>query len=175
MNLLVLVLIALVPFWLLQNIIHELAHGLALRIGWGWRFSIWPFPSTKLGRFTFAHVIYEPTPTSSTPNNAGWALVSVMPRLVNGGLILASSTLALLLKPLSMVAAVLLALLAACNLVDFTVGMVGIFRSEPNQSDIWRYQTYMNADVGKMRWVAVLTILLGLACVVAPILRLFGV
>jgi len=167
--------VAIFPFWLLQNVIHELAHGLALRVGWGWWFSIWPFPSTKLGRFTFAHVVYEPTPTSSVPDNRGWALVSIMPRLVNGALILVAALLSVLLTSWSMDVAVLLTLLAFYNLIDFIVGMVGIFRSEPNQADIWRYQSYMNADVGKMRWVAAATILLAVACVAVPILRLLGV
>lgn len=169
----IVLLVAIVPFWLLQNIVHELAHGLALRIGWAWRFSIWPFPSMKLGRFTFAHVIYKPTSTSSMPDNRGWALVSIMPRLVNGVFILASTVSATLLAKWSLVTAVLLTLFAVCNFVDFGVGMAGIFRSEPNQSDIWRYQTHMSADVGKMRRTAVLTILLGLVCVAVPILRLF--
>lgn len=171
----IILLVAIFPFWLLQNIIHELAHGLALRIGWGWRFSIWPFPSTRLGRLTFAHVVYEPTSASSMPDNAGWALVSIMPRLANGALILVSSVLSLLLKPWLMVAAVLLALFATCNLIDLIVGMAGIFRAGPNQTDIWRYQTYTGADVARMRWVAVLAILLALACVAAPTLRLLGV
>jgi hypothetical protein len=171
----IVLLVAIVPFWLLQNIIHELAHGLTLRIGWGWRFRIWPLPSMKLGRFTFAHVVYEPTATSSTPDNAGWALVSIMPRLVNGVFIMLSSVSATLLWAPAPVASVLCALFAACNFVDFAVGMAGIFRSEPNQSDIWRYQTYMNANVGKMRWLAALTILGGLAMVAVPVLRFFGV
>jgi hypothetical protein len=175
MNLLVLILIVLVPFWFLQNIIHELAHGLAIRIGWGWKFSIWPFPSKKLGRFTFAHVIYEPTAASQTPTNKGWALISIMPRIVNSGLILISTTLSDILVSVSPVAAVLCALFAACNLVDFSVGMAGIFRNEPNQSDIWRFQTYMEFDVFKLRWLAAFSILFGWALLAVPVGFLFGV
>lgn len=171
----IVLLVAIIPFWLLQNIIHELSHGLALRFGWGWKFSIYPFPSMKLGRFTFAHVIYEPTATSGTPTNKGWGLVSIMPRIVNGAFFMMAVTLATLLRTVSPIAAVLCALFAACNLVDFSVGMAGIFRREPNQSDIWRFQSYIGIDVYKLRWLAAITILFGWACIVVPTLLLFKV
>jgi hypothetical protein len=166
---------ALVPFWLLQNVIHELAHGLALRLGWGWRFTIWPLPSMRLGRFTFAHVVYEPTSESSMPDASGWALVSMMPRLANGAFIIVSTMLAAILWRVSLVAATLLALFAAYNLVDFSVGMAGIFRSRPNQSDIWRFQANTGTDVGKLRWMAALTIIAGWAMLAAPALCILGV
>jgi hypothetical protein len=169
----IVLLVALVPFWLLQNIIHELSHGLTIRIGWGWKFSIWPFPSTKLGRFTFAHVIYEPTATAQTLTSRGWALVSIMPRIVNGGFVLISATLAAILASVSPVVSVLCALFAACNMIDFSVGMAGIFRQEPNQSDIWRFQAYMGFDVYKLRWLAALSILFGWALLAVPVCLLF--
>jgi hypothetical protein len=171
----IVLLVALVPFWLLQNIIHELAHGLALRLGWGWRFSIWPFPSMKLGQFTFAHVIYEPTVTAVAPTSKGWGLVSIMPKIVNVVFLIVTAVLATALRTVSPVAAVLCALFASCNLVDFSVGMAGIFRQEPNQSDIWRFQSYIGVDVYKLRWLAALSILLGWACMVVPTYLLFKV
>ena len=63
--------IVLIPLWLLQNIVHELSHGLTLKMGWDWDFKIWPFPSKKLGRFTFAHVTYQKKPTSKDPGDSG--------------------------------------------------------------------------------------------------------
>jgi len=171
----IVLLAAIIPFWLLQNIIHELAHGLALRLGWGWKFSIYPFPSTKLGRFTFAHVIYEPTATSGTPTSQGWGLVSIMPRIVNGVFLMTAATLAAVLRTVSPVAAVLCALFAACNLVDFSVGMAGIFRKDPNQSDIWRFQSYIGIDVYKLRWLAAISILLGWVFLAIPTYLLFKV
>lgn len=171
----IVLLIAILPFWLLQNIIHELAHGLALRLGWGWKFTIWPFPSMKLGRFTFAHVLYEPTETSTTPSSRGWGLVSIMPRIVNGVFFMCSTVLATVLRTICPVAAVLCALFAACNLADFTFGVAGIFRREPNQSDIWRFQAYFGIDPYNLRWVAVASILLGWLSMAVPTYLLFRV
>jgi hypothetical protein len=171
----IILLAAIVPFWLLQNIIHELAHGLALRIGWGWKFSIYPFPSMRLGRFTFAHVIYEPTATSRTPTSKGWGMVSIMPKIVNGVFFMIAATAGTLLLTVSSIAAVLCTLFAACNLIDFSVGMAGIFRREPNQSDIWRFQSHMGFDVYKLRWLTAISIFLGWALQAVPTYLLFKV
>jgi hypothetical protein len=164
----IVLLVAIIPFWLLQNIIHELAHGLALWFGWGWNFSIYPLPSMKLSRFTFAHVIYKPTATSETPTSRGWGLVSIMPRIVNGVFLMVAATLATFLQTVSPVSAVLCVLFAVCNLVDFSVGMVGIFRKEPNQSDIWRFQSYIGFDVYKLRKLAAISIFLGWVFLAIP-------
>jgi len=165
----IVLLLAVVPFWLLQNTLHELAHGLALRIGWGWKFSIHPFPSRALGRFTFSHVVYEPKAAAEIPTNRGWALVSIMPRIANGVFIPVGAVLSVALAQVSIVATVLCALFAACNTIDLCVGMASIFRREPSQSDIWRFQSNMGFGVGELRWLAACSIVFGLVCMVAPI------
>lgn len=171
----VILLAALAPFWFLQNVIHELAHGLALRLGWGWKFTIWPFPSMRLGRFTFAHVLYEPTAESTTPTNQGWGLVSIMPKIANGAFFILGTLLSTLLVKVSPVAAALCALFAGCNLVDFSVGMAGIFRAEANDSDIWRFQASAGFDIGKLRWLAAGLILVGWIVLAIPAYLLIGV
>lgn len=166
---------ALIPFWFLQNVIHELAHGLTMWLGWGWKFKIWPFPSNKLGSFTFAHVLYEPTATSRAPSNRGRALVSIMPKIINGIFITISAALTAILASAPTVVIALFALFAACNLIDFSVGMVSIFRKEPNQSDLWRFKTYIDMDTYNLRWLAAGFILLGWLFMTVPTYILFKV
>lgn len=109
------------------------------------------------------------------PNNRGWALVSIMPRLVNAIFIICSSILELMCISSLRSLYLLCDLFVVCNFIDFSVGMFSIFRSQPNQSDIWRYQAYMGADVGKLRFLAIVTVL-GLALVSLPVLyHLIGV
>jgi hypothetical protein len=146
-------LIAILPMWFLQNIIHELAHGLTLWFGWRWKFRIFPFPSKKLGRFTWAHVRYIRTSASTDPSDGGMALVSIMPKLVNIVFIY-GALIAAILAP-SPILLLLLLMFALFNLVDFSVGVAGIFRSKPNSSDIWNYQQRSRMPVGHLRFAAV--------------------
>ena len=172
----ILLLAALVPFWLLQNIIHELAHGLTMRLGWAWRFRIWPFPSMKLGRFTFAHVVYEPSAASGTPTNKGWALVSIMPKLVNVAFMILGTVLSIVLRPVSMATAGLLVLFAVCNAVDFSVGMTRIFCRNPDEADIWKFQSYMEMDVYRLRWLSASIVVAAVGVVAtATILFILGI
>ena len=58
----VLVALAWAPFsFLLHNIIHEGAHALVARLQGARITAFWPFPGTKLGYFTFAHIKWEGT------------------------------------------------------------------------------------------------------------------
>jgi hypothetical protein len=109
------------------------------------------------------------------PDNRGWAIVSIMPRLANGVLIMVASILAVFLERRSMLASVLLTLFATCNLVDFVAGMSGIFRGSHSRSDIWRYQSHMCADVGRMRWFAAVAILFATGFVSEPVLCILGI
>lgn len=143
---------ALLPFWLLQNVLHELAHGLALKLGWGWKFSIWPFPSKRLGRFTFANVVYEPTCVSKVPTSKGWAFISAMPKIMNLFFFFASIIVGLMISRSHKVVAFLCEVFGICNMVDFSFGMASIFRREPNQSDMWRFQSNLNLDLYNFRW-----------------------
>lgn len=167
-------LISIIPFWLLQNVIHELSHGLTIFFGWKWKFNVWPFPSKRLGRFTFANVVYMPTSESLPLEKKDWALVSIMPKIVNGIFIIFSSILAVFLHHVSMTATLLLSLFSWCNLIDYCFGMSSIFRSEPNETDIWKYKANMNVDVPKMRfWISV-TIMFLTAMVISSIYYIFG-
>lgn len=163
----IILLAAILPFWLLQNTLHELAHALALRIGWGWKFRIWPFPSKTLGRFTFAHVVYEPTASSSTPTNSGWALVSIMPIAMDIVFMLAGAVSSVLLHRVSMAASALCALFATCNAVDMSVNACSIFRNGPVENDIWQFQSHSGVEVSRLRW-AVAALVAGAVGFVAP-------
>lgn len=168
-------LISILPFWLLQNVIHELSHALTIFFGWKWKFNIWPFPSKRLGRFTFANVVYMPTSESLPLEKKDWALVSIMPRIINGVFVTISSILAMFLHHVSMIPTLLLVLFSWCNLVDYCFGMSSIFRSEPRETDIWKYKMNMEADISKMRFIASITMMFFTAIVVISIFQIFGV
>ena len=55
--------LAWAPFsFLLHNVIHEGAHALVAVATGGKVLSFWPFPSKKIGRFTWAHVVVDGVP-----------------------------------------------------------------------------------------------------------------
>jgi hypothetical protein len=137
---------SILPLWFLQNVIHELAHGLTVKIGWGWDFSIYPFPSNKLGRFTFAHVKYTNNENSKVIPEKGFGLVSAMPKIVNIVLIVLSALfIAIFYNNVYVVAPLIV--FTWCNYIDFTVGMLSIFKANKTKSDIWRIQKHLNVDV----------------------------
>lgn len=140
---------AILPLWLLQNVIHELAHGITMWIGWRWKFKIFPFPSTRLGRFTWAHVVYEPTSKSSDPSPAERALVSIMPKLVNVFFIFLVAIFSVPLYGVPIALALVL-MFGIFNLVDFVAGFSSIFRDAPN-TDIWRFQKGTGVPVSHLR------------------------
>lgn len=154
----IIALIAFLPMWLLQNYIHELAHGLTLWLGWRWKFKVYPFPSKRLGRFTWAHVTYEPTPKSRDPGNNGWALVSIMPKIVNAVFVVMSTifSVVLLAHPIP---AVLLVMFTIFNFVDFVVGASGIFFKK-RQTDIWSFQSRTGYAVSTLRLQAAIILVL---------------
>jgi len=138
----IVLLCAIFPLWLLQNVIHELSHGLTIWLGWKWKFSIYPFPSKKLGRFTFAHVIYEKAEGSEDISAIGMALVAIMPKITNILFVLKAQIWATISIGIPSIAIVIL-LFAWFNFVDFIVGALAIFKSA-NESDIWKFQSYTN-------------------------------
>lgn len=146
-------LVLLIPFWLLQNTIHELSHGLTRYLGWKWNFKLWPFPSWKLGRFTFAHVKYEKTEESEELTNHDKALVSVMPKIVNSVLIILATLLSVAFS--NKVASIIFLLFAWCNFVDFCFGFFSVLFREPNQSDMWRFQRFLNLPVKLYKLVSI--------------------
>ena len=166
----IIALIVLLPMWLLQNYIHELSHGLTLWFGWRWKFKVYPLPSKKLGRFTWAHVTYEPTTKSREPGPQGWALVSIMPKIVNSVFVSVSAFLSMLFLA-HPIPAVLLSMFAVLNFVDFTVGTSGIFFKK-RQTDIWSFQSHMNYSLSAFRLQA--AIMIAVMAIIAG-LSLFGI
>lgn len=120
-------LIAILPFWFLQNCIHELSHGLTIYLGWKWDFSIWPFPSFRMdGRFSFAHTTFSRTEESKDLKESDWALVFAMPKFIN---ILFISVFSVLAAAVSNDTITMLMLTFVwANFIDFTVGMLSAIR-----------------------------------------------
>lgn len=163
-------LIVIIPLWFLQNVVHELSHGLTLKLGWGWNFKLWPFPSNKLGRFTFACTMYESTPSSKDPGDNGWALVSIMPRVVN---IILMFLMAILLAVCSnMIISIVFLAFMWTNLIDFCVGMLSSL-NKPNKSDIWEFQKRLEIPINYLRYSCVgLAVYQSLAVIITTLIKL---
>ena len=155
------ILISVPILWLLQNIIHELSHGLTRKLGWNWDFKIWPFPSKKLGRFTFAHVNYFKNENSREISEKGSGLISIMPKISNLIFIFLSGIfLYFQIGPAIFLS--ILAVFMLCNYIDAMVGTLGIFinSKKDSKSDIWRFQRRLNLDLSKMRVIVALILVL---------------
>ena len=122
------------PFWFLQNCIHELSHGLTLYSS-GCRFKIIPWPSKYKGRWYFALCQWTKW---TNPSNKLKALMNIMPRISNFVFILLSYILIFSIQNEYLSA--VLAVFVACNLIDFAVGLIPAYYSQPkNTTDIWRF------------------------------------
>ena len=155
------ILIAIPILWLLQNIIHELSHGLAINIGWDWDFKIWPFPGYKLGRFTFAHITFSRNEHSKNIDAEGDALISIMPKITNLFFILVTGTMLLFGLGNSIYLSIL-AVFVMCNYIDALVGTQSIFRNskKDSPSDIWRFHRGLKLNLCKHRVIMAIALTL---------------
>lgn len=159
------VLVSILPLWLLQNIIHETAHALTAYFGWSWKFSIYPFPSMKLGYFTFAHCKYWSVENSKEISPTGNGIIAIMPRIVNMLFIIIGMIFCAINN--QTVIGVFL-VFCWCNFIDFVFGLSTIFRKQPKDSvDLWKFQKAFNFSINKIRIysiVLILVFLTGLVC-----------
>lgn len=153
------VIASVLPFWLLQNIIHELSHGLTACVGWKWKFSIYPFPSMKLGRFSFAHCLYFPDANSKTFSKKGFGIISIMPKIVNIIFMIMCAFVGII-YPDNQIVLALMAVFSCCNFIDFVFGMSSVFRLTPNKSDLWRFIESFNLNICFARVVTALSMIL---------------
>jgi len=153
-------LISIPILWLLQNIIHELSHGLTVKLGWNWDFSIWPFPSRRTGRFTFAHVKYFMNKSSQPIPDKGYALISIMPKISNLFFIIISACL-LFLQLGHPIFLSVIAVFMICNYIDSFVGLKTAYQNKEKKinSDIWKFQTNSGLTVNEVRIFSGLMIL----------------
>lgn len=143
--------VCVIPFWFLQNVIHELSHGLAMYLGWKWKFKIWPFPSNRLGRFTFAHVKYERTNESKDLSDLGRGFVSIAPQLVNCVLITLTLVALLCWVSSAIVWSAILVLFMWTNFIDLSANLSTLLRSSGN-TDIWKFKRYQNIPLNLLRY-----------------------
>jgi hypothetical protein len=166
---LITVLVIITPMWFLQNTIHQLSHGLTAWFKWKWHFKIYPWPSNNSGKISFSDIIYEGSDQSKEADDQGMVLVLWMPKIVNSILIILSGILAISTLSIEILSALFIVFLWA-NLIDFTIGLTSIFRSQ-GESDIWRSYELLNIStlkefkqgvVGVLCWHVVPTILITL-------------
>lgn len=143
------VLLAVIPFFFLGTLIHEVSHGLmAMYFGWGIKdLRLWP--GSYNGHFYFAWVEFD---RKQELEDWKLSLIFIAPRFSNLLFFLLfllawSLTPWLWLKTLWMVGYV-------AQLVDTWVGCVGVYAKERrDHTDIWRFQQYSGWDLLRVRVV----------------------
>lgn len=164
--------VCIIPFWFMQNVIHELSHGLTIYFGWKWKFKIWPFPSKKLGRFTFAHTKYIRTEKSKDLSYIGRAFVSIAPQLVNVFFLISTSYI-LLTATISLVWSAILVLFMWTNSIDLSVNLLSILRS-PNNSDIWKFKRYLDIPLNRVKYSCIgVVVYQAIALIITTLVVLF--
>jgi len=155
---------AILPMAFLQSVIHQLSHGLAMRIGWKWGFKIHPLPSKGASGVVWPHVTYRMCSKSCDLDMFGKAIASIAPKIANVVLVMASGiAITQLLNPTLLT---LLLMFALANTVDF-MSALSIFRKS-GTSDIWRFSNYTGIETSHVRWfVAAISFLLLLLVVVS--------
>jgi hypothetical protein len=130
-------LISAVGFWLPQNVIHEGAHAVAAR-HWGAKIiSFWPFPSKKLGYFTFAHVRWQWGERHVDETADG--VIAIAPQALNTLLLMVILIFAPRIE--NQVAFSILFGLAVTNFVDGAYNLSTLYRKRPEKArtDGWRW------------------------------------
>ena len=135
--------------WLLQNIIHEMSHGIYIWIKYRWRFTIYPLPSKRLGQFTWSYINYEQTKKSKPIDNYGMATSLLIPKIVNIFFIPISFFLLMIFHEIRQVK-LLLTIFVIFNYIDFSSGLINIFRKK-NCNDVWNYKYYSGLSVKLLR------------------------
>jgi len=155
---LITVLISIIPLWELQNVLHELTHGLTIKLGWKWNFTLYPYPNTKLGRFCFASVLYEKVAGSKDMNDKDYGIVALAPKIMNLFFIILSSILACCFLHNDIAFGVLLVFIT-CNFIDFVFGILTLFRSAPKEGvDLWVFQKGFGYSIHILRDIGAVAI-----------------
>lgn len=128
------VLAAVIPAWLIQNILHESSH---LLVGWVHQglkpLGMWPYPHVHNGRFYFARYRCEPPSAPDPPRTPRHAAP-----MFAGALTAACCVVALVFAPVS--ARIWLVLPAVTGLVDFLWFWRGFFWGTRRcDGKRWRY------------------------------------
>ena len=152
------ILISIIPLWALQNILHELTHGLTIKLGWKWNFTLYPYPNTKLGRFAFASVLYEKVAGSKDMTVKDNGIVAVMPKFMNLFFIILSSILAICFLHNTIIFGILLVFIVT-NFIDFVFGILTLFRSAPKEGvDLWIFQEGFGYSIHTLRDIGAIMI-----------------
>jgi hypothetical protein len=133
-----------IPFSvILHNLIHEGAHGLAAILNGGRILYVWPFPSRRLGYFTWAYVEYAPLST-------GGLLLLIAPVIAE--LVWLASALGLACLTHGGLRKVLLLEVVSSN-VDIVVWLLGYWNPTRNEyCDAERFRSLLgfSRPVGKI-------------------------
>jgi hypothetical protein len=146
--------------WFLQNLIHELSHGLYIWVIYRWKFKIHPFPSKQLGEFTWSYISYMPKNKSKKIYVNGWASISIFPKIVN---IILFSISGISLIFISKKIYIFILIFMFFNFIDFSSGLLHIFHKK-NDSDIWDFICYSKIPLRKIKilslvWIIFMSIL----------------
>ena len=151
----ILILSCMLPFWFLQNCIHELSHGLTLYPS-GCRFKIVPYPSKYNKKWYFAICHWTKW---TNPSNNMIALMNIMPRISNCIFIVFSYILIFSIQNQYLSSVLFVFIL--CNLVDFCIGLIPIFYSSPKKTtDIWRFLEKINFSKNTIKIIGIIILAL---------------
>lgn len=142
-------LIAALALWLPQNAIHEGAHAVAARHWGGKIIEFWPFPSKKLGYFTFAHVRWQWA--EGHPDETADGVVAIAPQALNTLLLM----VIFIIEPRisNPVASSILFGWALTNFVDGAYNLSTLYRKRPEvaRTDGWRWAVAWKVGDGQGR------------------------
>lgn len=153
--------------FLLHNVLHESAHAIAAKMYGATGIRIWPFPSTKTGRFTWAYCEW-----SGVLRYGGDKVVLVAPIIVE--LVWFSAMwVAILVVPFGWWLGLMFSELLA-SIIDVAVWVAPYFISTASkQSDASLFQTVVGGSLSSKRVVGAIGVLLLLAMVAAALLARF--
>ena len=135
-----LIFITLMLLGILQIFIHKLSHILTIAIGWKWKASAFP-------------LIYYKGDSSKSISADGWALISIMPKLVN---------IVLIVLSLIFVSFNIAILIGLFNFIDYMVDIfLYIFTNRNN--DFMKFNRWLNLSNNFKYLYLLIGIYLGIA------------
>jgi len=140
--------------WLVQNLQHELAHAIVAKSSGAKIIEIWPFPSKKLGYFSWAYVIFY---FEKSPSRIQEGFISAAPFIAAGiNMLLISLILGFHGMIIHPALSTFLCVMFVTNLVDSSYGLSTFYRKKPKIStDGWKFSSAWNIPEKIVRFVPI--------------------
>lgn len=153
------------PFWFLQNVIHESSHILIPALK-GCEVKIYPYPKRANGRWYMALSTWQCA--TAFPKRTR-LYITAMPRIVNLWVVVLVGLVTLI--PMSTYLYTLLTVFQICAGADFTANTLGIFYPPDRKNDAWRTVEY--AEIQNVRSWKIGSVLVTLAVAATVLWTMF--